>query len=47
MDKVRKNQKGKVFLVGAGPGDPELITQKAKRILGFNKVLKMFIYFCK
>ena len=39
MDKVRKNQKGKVFLVGAGPGDPELITQKAKRILAKCDVL--------
>ncbi|MCW4048119.1 MAG: uroporphyrinogen-III C-methyltransferase [Candidatus Bathyarchaeota archaeon] len=31
--------KGKVYLVGSGPGDPELITVKAKRLLGEADVL--------
>src|SRR5678815_2518003 len=30
---------GKVFLIGAGPGDPELMTLKAARALGLADVI--------
>ncbi|MBM3949620.1 MAG: uroporphyrinogen-III C-methyltransferase, partial [SAR202 cluster bacterium] len=31
--KQATNKKGKVLLIGAGPGDPELLTLKAHRLL--------------
>lgn len=33
------NRPGKVYLVGAGPGDPELITRKGARVLGMADVV--------
>ena len=33
MDEEKRMKKGKVYLIGAGPGDPELFTLKGKRCL--------------
>lgn len=33
IDEEKRMKKGKVYLIGAGPGDPELFTLKGKRCL--------------
>lgn len=36
---MKKTKLGKVYFIGAGPGDPELLTLKAKRMIGEADVL--------
>lgn len=39
MSKTQKIKTGKVYLIGAGPGDPELITIKGRKLLSLAQVI--------
>ena len=39
MSKLQHLEKGKVYLVGAGPGDPDLITKKGSKVLELADVI--------
>lgn len=39
MDKLQQLNKGTVYLVGAGPGDPDLITKKGSKVLELADVI--------
>lgn len=44
MDEEKRMKKGKVYLIGAGPGDPELFTLKGKRCLEKRMLLSGIIW---
>ena len=39
---MKKTKRGKIYFIGAGPGDPELLTVKAKEIIKYQELRKRF-----